>query len=63
VYWHDGVLWLDLEDGRDYEVPVEAVKVLGFINHFAEKSWATPAWLRRAIQRIAEARGWHIHGG
>jgi hypothetical protein len=53
VYWHKGRLWLDLEDGRDYEVPTDPIKVLGFVDHFSEKTWVTTRWLRDAIRRIA----------
>jgi hypothetical protein len=55
-------LWLGLEDGRDYEVPPDPVKVLGLINHLAGKSWATTDLVCDAIERIAGEGGWDIHG-
>ena len=54
-------LWLVLEDGREYEVPADPIKVLGLLHHFAGKVWADHGFFYHAIARIANARGWQIH--
>jgi hypothetical protein len=53
--------FLQLEDGREYPIPGDPIKALGFLHHFAGKKWADRRFFFYAIMRIAEAEGWHIH--
>lgn len=54
-------LFLRLEDGREYEIPSDPIKVMGLLHHFAGKTWADHGFFFCAIARIAEAQGWQIH--
>ena len=57
----NGEVFLRLEDGREYEVPDDPMKVLGLLHHLSGKTWADRSFFFHAIQRIARAKGWEIH--
>jgi hypothetical protein len=52
---------LRLEDGREYEIPSDPIKVMGLLHHFAGKTWANHRFFFHAIARIAQAQGWQIY--
>lgn len=52
---------LQLEDGREYEIPSDPIKAMGLLHHFAGKKWADQRFFFYAITRIAEVRRWKIH--
>lgn len=54
-------LVVELEDGREYTLPDDPLKVLGLLQHFAGKVWADRRFFLHLIGRIAQARGWVIH--
>ena len=53
--------FLQLEDGREYEIPRDPIKAMGLLHHFAGKTWADRRFFFYAIARIAKAQGWAIH--
>ncbi len=54
-------LFLQLEDGREYGIPTDPIKVMGLLHHFAGKKWANHRFFFHAIARIAKSQGWEIH--
>jgi hypothetical protein len=56
-----GKPFLQLEDGREYRIPSDPIKVMGLLHHFAGKVWANHRFFFHAIARIAKERGWEIH--
>jgi hypothetical protein len=53
--------FLQLEDGREYAVSSDPLKVLGLLHHLAGKKWANHGFFFHAIARIAKTQGWEIH--
>jgi hypothetical protein len=53
--------FLQLQDGREYEVPSDPIAVMGLLHHFAGKRWANNKFFFHAIARIAKAQGWQIY--
>jgi hypothetical protein len=53
--------FLQIEDGREYEIAADPIKTLGLLHHLAGKIWADRRFFFYAIARIAQAQGWAIH--
>lgn len=54
-------LGLEISSGVIYDIPDHPIKVLGLLHHLAGKGKADSDFFFFAIERIAAARGWHIH--
>jgi hypothetical protein len=58
VIRQDGIMLLELEDGRCYKLEDDPAAALRLINHLAQKSWTDRRFFEIATLRICIAMGW-----
>jgi hypothetical protein len=58
VIEYAGKEFIEVSDGREYDLPQKAEHVLLTLHHLSTKIWADRSFLRRSIERICIARDW-----